>query len=86
MRELMGSHRSAKFQPYAALRQKFWRQFLNQYDTDDTATLSRLELTSMLDSLGSTLTPETIGEPSSSRASSSKNLIIFSFSELLDPV
>ncbi|KAH6889598.1 phosphatidylserine decarboxylase-domain-containing protein [Coprinopsis sp. MPI-PUGE-AT-0042] len=50
----------AKFQPYAALRQKFWRTYLNQYDTDDTATLSRLELTSMLDSLGSTLTPETI--------------------------
>jgi phosphatidylserine decarboxylase len=37
------------------LRQQFWRQYLKQYDTDDTGTLSHIELTSMLDSLGSTL-------------------------------
>ncbi|KAH8092634.1 phosphatidylserine decarboxylase-domain-containing protein [Cristinia sonorae] len=45
----------AKYQPYDALRQRFWRQYLKQYDTDDTGTISNLELTSMLDSLGSTL-------------------------------
>ncbi|KAG2018560.1 phosphatidylserine decarboxylase, variant 4 [Coprinopsis cinerea AmutBmut pab1-1] len=50
----------AKYQPYAALRQRFWRQYLKQYDTDDTNTMSHLELTSMLDSLGSTLTADTI--------------------------
>ncbi|EJD45982.1 hypothetical protein AURDEDRAFT_113883 [Auricularia subglabra TFB-10046 SS5] len=50
----------AKFQPYDALRQRFWRQYLKQYDADDTGTFSRLEITSMLDSLGSTLTRETI--------------------------
>ncbi|KZT53676.1 hypothetical protein CALCODRAFT_41540 [Calocera cornea HHB12733] len=50
----------AKYQPYDALRQKFWRQFLKQYDADDTDSYSRIELTSMLDSLGSTLTRETI--------------------------
>ncbi|KAF6765662.1 phosphatidylserine decarboxylase-domain-containing protein [Ephemerocybe angulata] len=50
----------AKYQPYDALRQRFWRQYLKQYDTDDTMTLSHLELTSMLDSLGSTLTSSTI--------------------------
>ncbi|KAF5316054.1 hypothetical protein D9619_006903 [Psilocybe cf. subviscida] len=50
----------AKYQPYAALRQRFWRQYLKQYDTDDTATMSHLELTSMLDSLGSTLTRSTL--------------------------
>ncbi|KZV90616.1 hypothetical protein EXIGLDRAFT_710770 [Exidia glandulosa HHB12029] len=50
----------AKYQPYDALRQRFWRQYLKQYDSDDTGTLSRLEITSMLDSLGSTLTRETI--------------------------
>ncbi|KAI0749177.1 phosphatidylserine decarboxylase-domain-containing protein [Daedaleopsis nitida] len=50
----------AKYQPYDALRQKFWRQYLKQYDTDDTGTISHLELTSMLDSLGSTLSPETV--------------------------
>ncbi|KAJ7253579.1 phosphatidylserine decarboxylase-domain-containing protein [Mycena rebaudengoi] len=50
----------AKYQPYSLLRQRFWRQYLKQYDTDDTKTISRLEITSMLDSLGSTLTGGTI--------------------------
>lgn len=50
----------AKYQPYDALRQRFWRQYLKQYDTDDTGALSHLELTSMLDSLGSTLTRSTV--------------------------
>ncbi|UZJ53523.1 hypothetical protein CBS101457_002843 [Exobasidium rhododendri] len=50
----------AKFTPYSALRQRFWRQILTQYDTNDSGTLSSLELTSMLDSLGSTLTRKTI--------------------------
>ncbi|KAF7971904.1 hypothetical protein HWV62_19467 [Athelia sp. TMB] len=50
----------AKYQPYAALRQQFWRQYLKQYDTGDTGLLSHLELTSMLDSLGSTLSAETV--------------------------
>lgn len=50
----------AKYQPYDALRQRFWRQYLEQYDTDDTDGLSHLELTSMLDSLGSTLSAETV--------------------------
>ncbi|KAE8223447.1 hypothetical protein CF319_g3520 [Tilletia indica] len=50
----------AKFQPYAALRQRFWRQLLKQFDTDDSGTLTFLELSSMLDSLGATLTRETI--------------------------
>lgn len=51
---------SAKFTPYAALRQRFWRQLCQQFDTNDSNALSILELTSMLDFLGSTLTPETI--------------------------
>ncbi|KAG2141147.1 phosphatidylserine decarboxylase-domain-containing protein [Suillus bovinus] len=50
----------AKFQPYAELRQRFWAQYLKQYDTDDTGAISRVELTSMLDSLGSTLSAQTI--------------------------
>lgn len=50
----------AKFTPYSSLRQRFWRQLLMQYDTNDSGTLSSLELTSMLDSLGSTLTSKTI--------------------------
>lgn len=50
----------AKYQPYDALRQRFWRQYLKQYDTDDNGTISHIELTSMLDSLGSTLSKDTV--------------------------
>ncbi|KAG6909544.1 hypothetical protein DXG01_016937 [Tephrocybe rancida] len=50
----------AKYQPYDLLRQRFWRQYLAQYDTDDTDTISHIELTSLLDSLGSTLTKDTV--------------------------
>ncbi|KAG6812726.1 hypothetical protein H0H92_000943 [Tricholoma furcatifolium] len=50
----------AKYQPYDLLRHRFWRKYLVQYDTDDTRALSNVELTSALDSLGSTLTSDTI--------------------------
>lgn len=50
----------AKYEPYDALRQKFWRQYITQYDADDTNTMSYTELTIMLDSLGSTLTKHTL--------------------------
>ncbi|KAG8938938.1 hypothetical protein FRC04_007234, partial [Tulasnella sp. 424] len=52
--------RSAKYQPYRALRQRFWREYLKQYDMDGNDRISHPELTSMLDSLGSTLSQETI--------------------------
>lgn len=50
----------AKYLPYPALRQQFWRAMLKQYDADDTASLSKVELTTMLDTLGSTLKDTTI--------------------------
>ncbi|KXN84012.1 Phosphatidylserine decarboxylase proenzyme 3, partial [Leucoagaricus sp. SymC.cos] len=50
----------AKYQPYDALRQRFWCQYMKQYDADGTNALSHLEITSMLDSLGSTLSSSTI--------------------------
>ncbi|KAA1115026.1 hypothetical protein PGT21_029757 [Puccinia graminis f. sp. tritici] len=50
----------AKFIPYSAMRQVFWRKYLEEFDTDESGTISTTELTSMLDSLGSTLTRETI--------------------------
>lgn len=50
----------AKYEPYDALRQRFWRQYVLQYDADDTGALSYVELATMLDSLGSTLTRQTI--------------------------
>ena len=50
----------AKYLPYPALRQQFWRSMLKQYDADDTRTISKVELTTMLDTLGSTLKESTI--------------------------
>ncbi|KAI8625723.1 phosphatidylserine decarboxylase-domain-containing protein [Xylariaceae sp. FL1651] len=50
----------AKYMPYAALRQQFWRAMLKQYDTDESGEISKVELTTMLDTLGSTLRESTI--------------------------
>lgn len=53
-------HIRARFMPYPALRQQFWRAMLKQYDADDSRRISKIELTTMLDTLGSTLLEETI--------------------------
>ncbi|KLJ06130.1 phosphatidylserine decarboxylase [Blastomyces silverae] len=53
-------HVKAKYMPYPALRQQFWRAMLKQYDADDSARISKVELTTMLDTLGSTLKESTI--------------------------
>ncbi|EGY17820.1 C2 domain-containing protein [Verticillium dahliae VdLs.17] len=50
----------AKFVTYPALRQQFWRSLLRQYDTDESGRISKVELTTMLDTLGSTLRESTI--------------------------
>jgi phosphatidylserine decarboxylase len=50
----------AKYVPYPALRQQFWRAMLRQYDTDESGFISKVELTTMLDTLGSTLKESTI--------------------------
>lgn len=50
----------AKYMPYPALRQQFWRAMLRQYDTDESGRISKVELTTMLDTLGSTLRDSTI--------------------------
>lgn len=50
----------AKYLPYHALRQQFWRAMFQQYDADNSGRLSKIELTTMLDTLGSTLQEATI--------------------------
>ncbi|KAF2809057.1 uncharacterized protein BDZ99DRAFT_499382 [Mytilinidion resinicola] len=50
----------AKYLPYKALRQQFWRAMLKQYDADDSGWIDKVELTTMLDTLGSTLHESTI--------------------------
>ncbi|TKX20593.1 phosphatidylserine decarboxylase proenzyme-2 [Elsinoe australis] len=53
-------HVRAKYLPYQALRQQFWRAMLRQYDADDSGKIDKVELTTMLDTLGSTLRDTTI--------------------------
>jgi phosphatidylserine decarboxylase len=53
-------HIRAKYLPYRALRQQFWRAMLKQYDADESGRVSKIELTTMLDTLGSTLKETTI--------------------------
>jgi phosphatidylserine decarboxylase len=50
----------AKYLPYLALRQQFWRAMLRQYDADESGRIDKVEVTTMLDSLGSTLHESTI--------------------------
>ncbi|KAF2103976.1 hypothetical protein NA57DRAFT_30331 [Rhizodiscina lignyota] len=50
----------AKYMPYQALRQQFWRAMLKQYDADESGMIDKVELTTMLDNLGSTLHESTI--------------------------
>jgi phosphatidylserine decarboxylase len=49
-----------KYLPYTALRQQFWRAMLKQYDADESRRISKIELSTMLDTLGSTLRESTI--------------------------
>ncbi|KAL1606391.1 phosphatidylserine decarboxylase [Paraconiothyrium brasiliense] len=53
-------HIKAKYLPYKALRQQFWRAMLKQYDADDSGLIDKVEITTMLDTLGSTLHESTI--------------------------
>ncbi|KAF5588808.1 phosphatidylserine decarboxylase [Fusarium pseudocircinatum] len=53
-------HIQVKYMAYAALRQKFWRTMLHQYDADGSGMISMAEITIMLESLGSTLAEATI--------------------------
>ncbi|CAG8112930.1 unnamed protein product [Penicillium salamii] len=53
-------HVKAKYLPYSALRQQFWRLMLKQYDADESGRIDKVEMTTMLDTLGSTLKESTI--------------------------
>lgn len=50
----------AVFQPYDALRQRFWLEMLRLYDTNETGGVDIDELQILLLSLGSTLTEKTV--------------------------
>ena len=50
----------AKFMPYEEIRKMFWLSLAKAYDAEHTGTLSRLEVQSMLETIGSTITEATI--------------------------
>jgi phosphatidylserine decarboxylase len=50
----------AKFMPYNEIRKLFWRALLKAYDVDSTGSMNRLEVQSMLETIGSTITESTI--------------------------
>lgn len=51
---------SARFLPYAALRQQFWRGLIKIFDTDESGSMNFFELSELLETLGSTLSERTI--------------------------
>ncbi|KAJ9602390.1 phosphatidylserine decarboxylase [Cladophialophora chaetospira] len=53
-------HIRGRYLSYKALRQQFWRAMLKQYDVDESKRISKIEFTTMLDTLGSTLKESTI--------------------------
>jgi len=71
----------AKYLPYTALRQQFWRAMLKQYDADDSGLLDKVELTTMLDTLGSTLHESTIDSFFSRFAAQHNNEGLLTFDE-----
>jgi phosphatidylserine decarboxylase len=50
----------ARFLPYAALRQQFWRGLIKIFDTDESDSMNFFELSELLETLGSTLSERTI--------------------------
>ncbi|KAI8337797.1 phosphatidylserine decarboxylase-domain-containing protein [Blakeslea trispora] len=50
----------AKFMPYAQIRKMFWISLAKSYDAENSGTLSRLEVQSLLETMGSTITSATI--------------------------
>ncbi|RUS21554.1 phosphatidylserine decarboxylase-domain-containing protein [Endogone sp. FLAS-F59071] len=50
----------AKFLSYPDLRRRFWRALCRAYDADENGMIGRMELRTMLDSIGSTLRKETV--------------------------
>ncbi|OZJ04727.1 hypothetical protein BZG36_01826, partial [Bifiguratus adelaidae] len=50
----------AKFVPYAIIRKQFWAALTRMYDVDGNGMLNYLEVQTMLESIGSTISEETV--------------------------
>ncbi|KAJ1980802.1 phosphatidylserine decarboxylase [Dimargaris verticillata] len=53
-------HIRLSYAPYSVLRSKFWLAMCRQYDSDENGSINLTEIQTMLDSLSSTLSDETI--------------------------
>lgn len=51
-----------KFTTYKELKSNFWKSLAKQYDHDDNGCINRVELETMLESIGSTLSEERISK------------------------
>ncbi|KAK4522041.1 25S rRNA (adenine645-N1)-methyltransferase [Mucor velutinosus] len=63
----------AKFMPYEEIRKMFWLSLAKAYDAEHTGTLSRLQVQSMLETIGSTITEATIDKFWSNNGKDPKN-------------
>lgn len=52
----------AKFLPYEQIRKMFWIAMAKTFDVDDTGKMGRMEVQMMLESLGSSISDETVNE------------------------
>ncbi|KAG0186490.1 hypothetical protein DFQ28_007720 [Apophysomyces sp. BC1034] len=50
----------AKFVPYSEIRKMFWMALAKTYDSDESGAMNRLEIQSMLESVGSTISEATL--------------------------
>ncbi|KAJ1965932.1 phosphatidylserine decarboxylase [Dispira parvispora] len=53
-------HVRISYAPYPILRRKFWLAMCRQYDSDENGCMNLMEIQTLLDSLGSTVTDETM--------------------------
>lgn len=50
----------ARFIPYGALRQQFWRGLIKTFDTDESGTMNFYEISELLEALGATLSEKSV--------------------------
>lgn len=50
----------ARFVPYGALRQQFWRGLMKIFDNDESGTMNFYEISELLESIGATLSEQTV--------------------------
>ncbi|KAJ1657063.1 phosphatidylserine decarboxylase [Dispira simplex] len=76
-------HIRISYAPYPILRRKFWLAMCQQYDSDENGYMNLTEIQTLLDSLGSTVSDETV-EGFFTRMNKSPDQDELEFGELID--